>query len=176
MWLLLWIGCVTDTTEVERLRAEVEQLRDESAYQREQIDTLRQQVVDLSVARIEPEADAEPASATGPQCTKVSEGVYQLPPDLTADLETLSRSGRLLLHRGDSGEFDGYRLSAIRRGSTGDSCGFANGDIVHSVNGLALDSMTAAMEAYNVVQEAGSYAFAISRRGSPVTLTLIVPE
>ena len=64
------------------------------------------------------------------------------------DIEGISRMGRALLHRGPDGEFDGYRLSAIRRNTLADQLGIKNGDVVHSVNGQSLNSMSNAMNAY----------------------------
>ncbi len=52
-----------------------------------------------------------------------------------ANLDGLSKLGRALLHRGADGEYDGYRLSAIRRGSVAEQLGIRNGDIIHAVNG-----------------------------------------
>lgn len=86
------------------------------------------------------------------------------------DLEGISRMGRALLHRGADGEFDGYRLSAIRRNTLADQLGIKNGDIIHSVNGQPLNSVQAAMGAYNTMRTEQSFCFEISRRGSPTEL------
>jgi general secretion pathway protein C len=87
-----------------------------------------------------------------------------------SDLEGLSRMGRALLHRGPDGEFDGYRLSAIRRNTIADKLGIKNGDIVHSVNGKPLTSMAAAMEAYNTMQNEKAFTFEVTRRGQKQTM------
>ena len=87
------------------------------------------------------------------------------------DLEGISKMGRALLHRGPDGEFDGYRLSAIRRNTLADQLGIKNGDIVHSVNGQALNSVQNAMGAYQGLQTESELTFEITRRGQPVTLT-----
>ena len=86
------------------------------------------------------------------------------------DLEGISRMGRALLHRGPDGEFDGYRLSAIRRNTLADQLGIKNGDIIHSVNGQPLTSVQSAMGAYNTLKSEGNFCFEITRRGSPVEL------
>ncbi|MCB9685858.1 MAG: hypothetical protein H6735_12525 [Alphaproteobacteria bacterium] len=86
------------------------------------------------------------------------------------DLESISKMGRALLHRGPDGEYDGYRLSAIRRGTLADQLGIKNGDIIHSVNGESLNSMQAAMNAYNTMKTQSSFCFEISRRGTPTEL------
>lgn len=86
------------------------------------------------------------------------------------DLDGLSRMGRAILHRGPDGEFDGYRLSAVRRGSLGDTLGIRNGDIIHSVNGVPLNSLQSAMQALQQLQSDPNLKFEVTRRGQPVAL------
>ena len=86
------------------------------------------------------------------------------------DLEGLSKMGRALLHRGTDGEYDGYRMSAIRRDTLADKLGIRNGDIVHTVNGMPLTSMQGAMGAYTALQNEAEFNFEITRRGQKVTL------
>ncbi|MCB9680357.1 MAG: hypothetical protein H6733_02720 [Alphaproteobacteria bacterium] len=87
------------------------------------------------------------------------------------DLSALTREARALLHRGPDGEYDGYRLSAIRRGSVLDMLGVRNGDIIHSANGLDLNSVEGAMKALSALKGDGSLKFEVTRRGQPVTLS-----
>lgn len=87
-----------------------------------------------------------------------------------SDLDGLSRLGRALLHRGSDGEFDGYRLSAIRRGTVVDQLGIKNGDIIHSVNGQALNSVQGAMSAYQNLMNESSFTFEVTRRGQRMTM------
>lgn len=86
------------------------------------------------------------------------------------DIESISRMGRALLHRGPDGEFDGYRLSAIRRNTLADQLGIKNGDVVHTVNGTELNSVQSAMNAYQTLQNEASFCFEITRRGQPMEL------
>ena len=81
------------------------------------------------------------------------------------DLGAASKLGRALLHRGADGNYDGYRLSAIRRGSLADQLGIKNGDVIHSVNGSDLNSMQAAMGAYNTMQNDSNFCLNVTRRG-----------
>lgn len=83
--------------------------------------------------------------------------------------DEVSRALRLVPHRGPDGESDGFRLSGIRRGSLPESCGFKNGDIVHSVNNKPLTSMSSAMDAYNSLADAKSFNFEITRRNQRQT-------
>jgi general secretion pathway protein C len=106
--------------------------------------------------------------------SQIDENTWAVPEELLNkhlnDLEGLSRMGRALLHRGPDGEFDGYRLSAIRRNTIADQLGIKNGDIIHSVNGKPLNSMQAAMEAYNTMQNEKEFSFTVTRRGQEQTL------
>ncbi len=86
------------------------------------------------------------------------------------NLADLQKEARALQHRGPDGEFDGYRLSAIRRGSMLDSIGVKNGDIIHSVNGLELSTMDGAMRALEQLRSETQLKVEVTRRGEPVAL------
>ncbi|MFT4625049.1 MAG: hypothetical protein ACI8PZ_003715 [Myxococcota bacterium] len=86
------------------------------------------------------------------------------------DIESISKMGRALLHRGPDGEFDGYRLSAIRRNTLADKLGIRNGDVVHNVNGKPLNSVQAAMEAYQTMTNDNQFSFEVTRRGQKMSL------
>ena len=87
------------------------------------------------------------------------------------DLEAISRMGRALLHRGPDGQFDGYRMSAIRRDTLPDKLGIKNGDIIHAVNGMDLNSMQGAMSAYQTLQNEKSFNFEVTRRGKRIKMS-----
>jgi general secretion pathway protein C len=105
---------------------------------------------------------------------EVSEGKYIISRETMDkymnDLDSLSRMGRALLHRGPDGQYDGYRMSAIRRNSIADKLGIKNGDIVHSVNGMSLNSMSGAMNAIQTLQTEAEFGFEITRRGQKTSL------
>jgi len=84
------------------------------------------------------------------------------------------REVRALLHRAHDGSFDGYRVSGIRVGSTADEVGLRNGDVVHAVNGLPLDSVQSAMEAYGEVRAGETLELRLTRAGEPHTLVIDV--
>ncbi len=69
----------------------------------------------------------------------------------------------------DGSTVDGYRLSGIRRRSLFYKLGIKNGDIVHSVNGTTLDSMSSAMGAYNSLQNDKNFTFEVTRRNKRQT-------
>lgn len=87
-----------------------------------------------------------------------------------SDLESLSRMGRALLHRGPDGQYDGYRLSAIRKGSLPDQIGIRNGDIIHSINGIDMNSLEGAMQAYESLRNESRLEVNVTRRGRPEKL------
>jgi len=88
-----------------------------------------------------------------------------------SDLSSVAKMGRSSLHRGPDGEYDGFRLSAIRRGTLPDQIGIRNGDVVHSVNGIPLNSVQAAMGALQALQNESALEVEITRRGQKTTLS-----
>jgi type II secretory pathway component PulC len=130
--------------------------------------------------------DAAPipsAEPSGAATASTTEGVEQLSETKFAidkavfdkflsDPTQLATMGRALLHRGPDGEYDGYRLSAIRRGTIADSLGIKNGDVVHSINGKPLNSVQAAMSAGTDLTggASGPIAIEVTRRGQKMTL------
>ena len=108
------------------------------------------------------------------EVVKLGDNKYQVSRDMIDkymnDMEALSKMGRALLHRGPDGQFDGYRLSAIRRNTLADKLGIKNGDVIHSVNGKSLNSMSAAMEAYQTLTSENQFSFEVTRRGEKLSL------
>jgi general secretion pathway protein C len=106
---------------------------------------------------------------------QVAENSYEIDRELVdrylTDLDSISRMGRAIPHRGADGEVDGYRLSGIRRRSIGDQIGIKNGDIVHTVNGQPLTSMQGAMAAYQSMSSQSRFTFEVTRRGQRMTLS-----
>jgi general secretion pathway protein C len=71
-----------------------------------------------------------------------------------------------------AGVVDGFTLFAIRAGSLFAALGFANGDPIQRINGLALTSADRALEVYTKLRDAPRLEFELVRRGRPVTLTI----
>ncbi|MEC8194440.1 MAG: type II secretion system protein GspC [Myxococcota bacterium] len=71
---------------------------------------------------------------------------------------------RAVPHTDDSGKVDGYRLSGIRRSSLFRKLGIKNGDVVHSVNGNDLTSMTSALSAFESLQNERNFSFEVTSR------------
>lgn len=99
-------------------------------------------------------------------------GHHSAPPTQTVSLdrdeisyEVLGRAGRALAHRGEDGEQDGYRLSAVRPDSITADLGLRNGDIVTHVGGIPLTSMDRAIEAWQAAQHASEVTLQLIRAG-----------
>ena len=86
------------------------------------------------------------------------------------NLDALIAKVRAVPHKGDDGQVDGYRLSAIRRGSILDKLGIKNGDIIHGVNGTELTSTAGAMGAFQALQSESNFSFDITRRRQKVSM------
>jgi len=69
-----------------------------------------------------------------------------------------------------NGKPDGFKLYAIRPSSAYAKLGLANGDTLQVINGIELNSMDKALEAYNKLRDANSFELEITRRGKPMTL------
>lgn len=83
--------------------------------------------------------------------------------------EKLASQVRVAPHKGADGNVDGYRLSGIRRNSFFKQLGVKNGDIVHSVNGHELTSMSNAMSAFESLQSEKAFTFELTRRNQRET-------
>ncbi len=86
-----------------------------------------------------------------------------------SNIDSLISQVRATPHKGPDGEIDGFRLSAIRRGSMLQKLGIKNGDVVHGVNGTPLTSATGAMGAFQSLQSERSFSFDLTRRNQKNT-------
>ncbi len=78
--------------------------------------------------------------------------------------DKLANQIRAVPHTDESGNVDGYRLSGIRRSSLFRKLGIKNGDVVHSVNGNELTSVSSAMKAYESLQSERNFSFEVTTR------------
>ncbi len=81
-----------------------------------------------------------------------------------------AKGGRALPHRGPDGEIDGVRLTGMTRASVGAALGLRNGDVVHTVNGLAVASPENGVALYAMVSAGQRVEASVTRRGEPITL------
>lgn len=94
--------------------------------------------------------------------------------DALGNLESLASKIRAVPHKGPDGEVDGFRLSAIRRGTLFDKLGIKNGDIIHAVNGQPLTSADGAFQVYQQMQNEANFSFEVTRRNQKQTLSFEV--
>ena len=113
------------------------------------------------------------AAATGEGVTKEGDNKFIVDQSLLDDamnnFETLATQVRVVPHKDGDGNIDGYRLSAIRRGSLFDKLGIKNGDIVHGVNGQALTSTEGALSTYQTLRNEKNFNFDLTRRNQRQT-------
>lgn len=110
----------------------------------------------------------EGGAETAEGVTKTGDNSYTVDASLVAEafanIDKLTSQVRAIPHRGPDGEIDGFRLSAIRRGSILNKLGVKNGDIIHGVNGTPLTSASGAMSAFQTLQNEKSFSFEVTRR------------
>lgn len=70
-----------------------------------------------------------------------------------------------------NGEANGFKLFAIRPGSLYSKIGIQNGDIIHKINGFAINSPDKALEVYQKLKSAHSVDVELTRRGQHKGLT-----
>lgn len=73
-----------------------------------------------------------------------------------------------------NGKPDGIKMYAIKPSSAYSKLGFSNGDTLHSINGLALDSLDKGLEIYTKLKEVNALQVEVTRRGKPVTLNYTI--
>ena len=71
-----------------------------------------------------------------------------------------------------NGEVVGFRLRRIKAGSPIELLGAQKGDIIHSVNGVELNSVDQALAAYQSMRSDDKLTFSITRKGKPVDLNI----
>ena len=64
----------------------------------------------------------------------------------------------------EDGKVIGYRLSGIKRSSLFRKLGIKNGDVVHSVNGNELTSISSALNAFDSLQSERNFNFEVTSR------------
>lgn len=106
--------------------------------------------------------------------SKVSDTEFVLSREMVdtalGDLDSLSKMARARPHKDSSGNPDGFRMSGVRRNKLGYKIGLRSGDVIHSVNGQPLTSLTEAMGAMDSLKNGSNFEFEITRRGEKKTL------
>ncbi|HUS63955.1 MAG TPA: type II secretion system protein GspC, partial [Kofleriaceae bacterium] len=92
---------------------------------------------------------------------------------LLANPTDVAKSARVVPSVKD-GQPNGFKLYAIRPSSLYARIGLLNGDTLTGVNGFDLTSVDKALEAYTHIRDASRLSVAITRRGTPITLTYTI--
>lgn len=160
MWWVLLLGCGPTPGERQALEAAKERLV----------------ALDGRITKLE---NAHPARRSRPTTRPDSPPARPAVADartlreILADPNSFSRHGIALLHRDAEGEYDGYRLSAVRRGGIANRLGIKNGDILHSVNGQPLHSLDHVKRVYETIgPQTKTLEVRLTRRGEQMVLTL----
>ncbi|MBE7453278.1 MAG: hypothetical protein HS111_31745 [Kofleriaceae bacterium] len=108
---------------------------------------------------------------------KIDETTYEIDRSLVdkvlANPMAVAKGARVM-PSSKNGEPNGFKLYAVRPSSVYAKLGFANGDTLHAINGMELNSMDKAMEVYGKVRDAQSLQVNVTRRGKPVTLNYTI--
>jgi S1-C subfamily serine protease len=155
---------------------EVARLQAENAALQAQVEELTARVADLEHRAALATPEPAPPVIPDPPAWLVQDGTggWAVRKGASPAIEDLATSARAILHRGATGEHDGFRVSAIRRGTALDLLGFDNGDVVHAVNGRPVTSVEQAMDAYASLHDAAQWRFDITRRGEQISLLVPV--
>ncbi len=111
-----------------------------------------------------------------------TEGIRQVAPNsylldretVTGSLQNLStmmRDIRVVPSFDAARQPNGYRVASIRYGSLLDKLGLKRGDVIQSVNGLAISDPDRAYQAYQQLKDESSIQIDILRGSQPQTLT-----
>jgi hypothetical protein len=134
---------------------------------------------------IEPQRAEAPPSPTGGDLNdeetkliasikNVNDTTYEIPAavrDGVLDNPVPFAKGARVVPAVKNGKPDGFKMYAIRPSSIYAALGFTNGDTIHMINGMTLDSADAALDAYTKLRNAKRVTVEITRRGKPITLT-----
>jgi general secretion pathway protein C len=123
-----------------------------------------------------PIAAAPPVPGEAPTMegiSKLSETSYEVSRALLdskmSDLGALASEARAIPNM-KNGEFNGFKLYAIRSTSVFAQLGLKNGDVLQSVNGEKVDSLDKAMSMLKTLSSASSVQLGIQRRGANTNL------
>jgi general secretion pathway protein C len=112
-------------------------------------------------------------SITTEGISKTGENSYEISRDLInsklGDLATLANEAKAIPNM-KNGEFNGFKLYAIRSTSVFAQIGMKNGDILQTVNGEKVDSLEKAMGLLGTLNSASSINIGLQRRGQDVKM------
>jgi general secretion pathway protein C len=124
---------------------------------------------------------ARPTTAQAPSEPSVGEGIKKTGEDTwsiergeiektLSNLNSIAMQARIVPSF-KNGEANGFKLFAIRPGSLYSKIGIQNGDIIHKINGFAINSPDKALEVYQKLKAARGIEVELTRRGQSKNLT-----
>lgn len=88
------------------------------------------------------------------------------------NLNNIIQDSRMSPNVGADGKVDGFKVFAIRKGSIFEQLGLKNGDVIHKINGTAIDSLEKALPMMQLLKSESSVGIDISRGGSKKALSI----
>ena len=124
-----------------------------------------------------PEAAPAPAPVSG-LVRQEAPGRYQLAraPELDDFLDAAGRPTGLVTPATRDGRMIGLRLARLRPGSLAEQLGLRSGDVLVRADGVALDSLPAALELAERARVAGRVVLEVEREGRTVVLAYALPR
>ncbi len=119
---------------------------------------------------------ATDAAAVGTALCTQDGDTYVLPTRDELSPEALAKEARVVPHKSDKGEVDGFRVAAIRRGRLADSCGLRNGDLLFTVAGLPVTNPDQSLRAWQKSRDDKAFAMELERRGEPLSIRYRWPD
>jgi type II secretory pathway component PulC len=130
-------------------------------------------VVSAPPVGVPPTLASADAAITTEGISKTGENSYEISRDLInsklSDLATLTNEAKAIPNM-KNGEFNGFKLYAIRSTSVFSQIGMKNGDILQTVNGEKIDSLEKAMGLLGTLGSASSIQIGMQRRGQDVKM------
>ncbi len=148
----------------------------------------RKEFVEVGDARpAEPKISATPASTArgrpdrpviaDAEVRKVDDNTYEISREdvekQLSNLSALATQARVIPNFKD-GKANGFKIFSIRPGSIYQKLGLQNGDVIHKINGYAIDSPEKALEIYAKLKEASRIEVELERRGAVIRRALNV--
>lgn len=170
--------------ELEDLRAKLDAIQKEQRETRAAVERVEKRLSELTEVKapLRPprrrhglDASQEP-SPPFEKCALIPEQIEVTLPskevdDALADLGGLSKAARIIPSFRD-GAPEGFKIFGLRPGTLLERAGLRNGDLIHTVNDLAITSPDRALHAYEKVKGAKELALLISRQGERRCLNL----
>ncbi len=88
--------------------------------------------------------------------------------DMTQNLGPLLTQARVVPHF-DGGTINGYKVFAIKPDSLYMKIGLENGDVIHSINGIKVDSPEKALQMFQSLRTERNFNIDLSRNSTPMT-------